>query len=275
MKSTNPKTIETETLKDALEDLYKELTRPAYLSPDPLQTLYQYPEPGDQEVVGLLAASLSYGQVAQILKSIEWVLDRLGPNPRSRLLAWSPAKVQALGQGFRHRWTDGDELGRFLIGIQDVLRKYGTLNACFLEGQDEKDHTVMPALTYLVHALNPSGEKTSLLSRPEGGSACKRLHMFLRWMVRHDQIDPGCWTGVLPARLLVPMDTHMHRISLGLRFTRRKQADAKTVEEVTRIFRKMAPHDPVRYDFALTRLGIRHDTDLEAFLAKNRKRRRV
>jgi uncharacterized protein (TIGR02757 family) len=104
------------------------------------------------------------------------------------------------------------------------------------------------------------GACNSLVPLPERGSACKRLHLFLRWMVRQDRVDPGGWSDVPAAKLVAPLDIHMHRISCHLGLTRRKQADARAALEVTRAFRQISPNDPVRYDFALSRLGIRRDS---------------
>ena len=100
------------------------------------------------------------------------------------------------------------------------------------------------------------GYRQCLLPSPESGSACKRLNLFLRWMVRSDAVDPGGWSGVSPAMLIVPLDTHMHRIAAKLGLTKRRAADFRAAREVTGAFRTIAPEDPVKYDFALTRLGI-------------------
>jgi uncharacterized protein (TIGR02757 family) len=107
-----------------------------------------------------------------------------------------------------------------------------------------------------------------LLPAPEAGSACKRLLMYLRWMARRDAVDPGPWQGVDPRLLVVPMDTHMYRVARALGFTRRRTAGMRAALETTAAFARFRPGDPVRYDFALTRLGIRRDTDLPAFLAE-------
>jgi len=131
---------------------------------------------------------------------------------------------------------------------------------------------LLPALGRFVDELCSAagGLDDHLLPRPERGSACKRLNLWLRWMVRRDAVDPGGWTGVSPAQLVVPLDVHMHRICRALGLTRREAADLRTAVEITDAFRSFAPDDPVRYDFALTRLGIRPgpEADLEAFLAK-------
>ena len=99
-----------------------------------------------------------------------------------------------------------------------------------------------------------------LVPIPEKGSAAKRLHLFMRWMIRKDAVDPGGWDDLSPSRLIVPVDVHMHRICTHLAFTQKKQANLKTAVEVTQCFRKIMPQDPVKYDFALTRIGIeQHD----------------
>lgn len=117
--------------------------------------------------------------------------------------------------------------------------------------------------------VNACGRAGHLLADPGKSSACKRSHLFLRWMVRKDRVDPGGWDSVSPACLVVPIDTHMYRIGSVLGFTRRKSADKMCALEITRGFRRLAPNDPVRYDFALTRFGIRQQfdmDDLNAFL---------
>jgi len=121
-----------------------------------------------------------------------------------------------------------------------------------------EDDTVIPALEGFAKAFFPSGSPF-LIPAPSKGSACKRLNLFLRWMVRQDEVDPGGWDLIPPSKLVVPLDTHMHRIGLLLSFTNRKQADLQTALEITDAFRKVAPHDPVKYDFVLTRLGIWSD----------------
>jgi uncharacterized protein (TIGR02757 family) len=130
------------------------------------------------------------------------------------------------------------------------------------------DDTILPALSALVSQLdifNPA-DKNSLLPSPIKGSACKRINLFLRWMIREDRVDPGGWKGVPPSKLIIPLDTHMHKICLEANITNRKQADMRTALEITRVFREIAPEDPTRYDFALTRLGIRKELNPELFL---------
>ena len=156
-----------------------------------------------------------------------------------------------------------------LWGVRRVQKKWGTLGACLTAHLTPGDETVVPALGSLVEEIAGGGVACGrLLCHPAAGSACKRLNLYLRWMVRRDDVDPGGWTGVSPARLVVPLDVHMHRIGRALGLTESRYANLRTALEMTAAFRRIAPEDPVRYDFALTRLGIRTDTDLEGFLAR-------
>ena len=142
------------------------------------------------------------------------------------------------------------------------------MEACFVSALRAKDENVVAALADFTDALriNPA-EPNFLLPYPARGSACKRLHLYLRWMVREDAVDPGGWEQVDPAVLMVPLDTHMHRLACRMGLSQRRQADARTVQEVTARFRQWAPQDPARYDFALSRLGIRREACTAEFLA--------
>jgi uncharacterized protein (TIGR02757 family) len=163
-------------------------------------------------------------------------------------------------------------MAALLIGMKGAVELYGSLQACFLNGMNETDDSVLPALSRFVGELAPAGDagKNSLLPQPKRGSSCKRLNLFLRWMVRRDDVDPGGWDEVGTARLVVPLDTHMHRIGRALNFTKRKQADMRTALEITETFRSIVPEDPVRYDFVLTRLGIRTELDMADFVERFR-----
>jgi uncharacterized protein (TIGR02757 family) len=164
---------------------------------------------------------------------------------------------------FKHRFASGKDLSRLLWGAKRVMERYGSLGDCFRAGFREDDDTILPAAGLLVEEIHPIEH---LLPLPARGSACKRLFLFLRWMIRRDDVDPGGWDWVSPAKLIVPLDVHMHRLSRELGLTRRNQADLRTAREVTAAFREISPEDPVRYDFALTRLGIGNDASLEEFL---------
>ncbi len=251
---------------EMLEDLYRKYNRREFIHPDPLEFLYNYGDPGDREVVGLVASSLAYGRVRQILRSVGKVLERM-PLPARFVTNTGPDELRRTFADFRHRFTTGEEMAALLAGAGKLIRACGSLEKCFVEGYRDSDDSTVPALTAFTGRLREAaGLESHLLPRPSAGSACKRLHLFLRWMVRSDAIDPGCWSGVPASKLVIPLDTHMIKICRALGLTGRRQASLKTAMEVTEAFKGFAPDDPAKYDFALTRLGIRRETDLEGFL---------
>lgn len=240
-----------------LENLYNRFNHRSFVHPDPLEFLYDYRDTGDREIAGLIASSLAYGRVTQILKSVGWVLEKTGKNPRDYLLNSVDSDIISDTRGFKHRFTTDDELASFLIGIRTVLKKYGSLGSCF-KGCYVDDNTVLPTLLAFIKELRSGDCKSynSLLPKPDGKCAYKRLNLYLRWMIRRDNVDPGGWDGLCPSMLIIPLDIHMYNISVYHELTSRKQADMKTALEVTASFRKIEPEDPVKYDFALTRENI-------------------
>jgi uncharacterized protein (TIGR02757 family) len=252
----------------ALEYQYRTFNRRRFVHPDPLELVHGFDDPADQEVAALVASSLAYGRVRQILRSAGWVLGKMGPQPSRFLRDATPPRLAETFAGFRHRFTSDDELMAMLAAARGAVRRHGSLEACFRRALGRGDQTVLPALRALVGELGGCGTLNSLLPDPARGSACKRLLLMLRWMVRRDEVDPGPWRGV-PARLLVvPLDTHMLRIARALGLTRRAAGDLRTALEVTRAFAAVSPDDPVRYDFSLTRLGIHPDARPCEFLAR-------
>jgi len=252
-----------------LEKTYKKYNRRVFVSPDPLQFLYDYDDIRDREIVGLIASTLAYGRVRQILQSIEKILERLGPSPSGFLKKNSLRSMEKIFSNFKHRFTTGEELSLLLIAVKRIIQQHGSLHQCFRSNIAEKDHTVIPALTAFVDAIRSQmcGLESHVLPSPGKGSACKRLNLFLRWMVRQDRVDPGGWDDIPSSKLVIPLDTHMYRIGCALGFTNRKQPNLKTALEITTGFRKFSPEDPVRYDFVLSRFGIREDLDIKSILA--------
>jgi uncharacterized protein (TIGR02757 family) len=253
---------------EIFDELYRMYHRREFVQPDPLQFLYDYPDVEDREIVALVAASLAYGRVGQILVSVRRVLEAMECRPRRFVTDRTPSRMaKALG-GFRHRFNTGPEVAALLAGLKKVLRRHGSLEACFMRGLRADDPTVLGGLETMAGELHQAtgGPWNHLLSDVGKGGACKRLHLMLRWLVRRDEVDPGGWSRVSPSRLLVPLDVHMHRLALAMGATRRRQANRRTAIEVTRAFDAIAPEDPVRYDFCLTRLGIRTEMPAREFL---------
>lgn len=252
--------MKNKDLKLKLDKLYQQYNKAEYIHPDPLEFLFAYPDTRDREIVGLVASALAYGQVSQILKSVAKILHAMGSSPYTYLMNASRSSLRKPFKGFVHRFATGQHISDLLFGVKMVIQQHGSLNQCFSQGLTEKDKNVLPAMDLFVQELlgwdNHPGH---LVARPEKGSACKRMNLFLRWMVRKDRVDPGGWEDIPPSKLIIPLDTHMRRISQKLRFTEKKQANLNTALEITERFKEISPEDPVKYDFTLTRFGIRDD----------------
>lgn len=258
------------SLHRALEGLYARYNRRAFADTDPVCHLYRYPDPLDREIAGLVASSLAFGGVRQIGGSIMRALAPMGASPRRYLLESGSGVLARDCSGFRHRWADDADLAALLEGARGAIERYRSLGECFLAGLERGADDVVPALERFAAVLVPGGcgAGASLMPDPGRRSACKRLNLYLRWMVRSDGVDPGGWNGVPVSKLVVPLDRHMHRFGLRLGLIDRRQADLRAARELTAAFAAMEPGDPVRYDFALTRLGIRRDDDRDSLIAR-------
>jgi uncharacterized protein (TIGR02757 family) len=225
---------------------------------DPVRFLYSFEAVADREIAALLASSMAYGRVASINAKVAECLRRL-PRPLGEAARQGDeSRLRACLAGFRHRFSTGEQIARLLAAAGRVACSDGSLGGALAAEIRPGESNVLPALQRWVRRLRDEagGGLGHLLADPASGSACKRLHLMLRWMVRRDAVDPGGWEGVGPERLLVPLDVHMHRLAERMGLTRRRTPDAKTALEVTAGFARWRPEDPVRYDFALTRLGI-------------------
>jgi len=257
-----------EQLRDVLEKLYAKYNHPGLIPPDPLQFLYKYSKPADREVVGLLSAELAYGRVEQIEKSLNDLFGRMGTNPYAFVRNFSEADCERL-KSFKHRFTSGQDISDLLQVLREVLEERGCIENYFLLGYRETDENIVPALSKFCDSLlercmmSNTGAVTKglryLLPNPTAGSACKRLNLFLRWMVRRDEVDPGLWSSIDKAKLIVPVDVHIARLCRILGLYERKTVSLATAVKITQSFAEIEPTDPVKYDFALSRIGILED----------------
>ena len=248
-------------LRAFLDGLYYVYQRRELINPDPLYFLYKYEDVRDREIAGLIASSLAYGRVAQIMKSVDRVLTCLTDEPYKFLV--NNDEPEIVPEGFKHRFTTSNDMNNLLRNVREILRKHGTLEEFLRECLRDSAGEIYSALDEFSARLSRNREAGSfpLVTAPRDGSACKRLFLFLKWMVRSDEVDPGGWKVIRPCDLTVPTDTHMHRISMKLGFTKRKNADLRCAIEITDGFREICPEDPARYDFVLTRFGIRSGLD--------------
>jgi len=247
--------------RETMERLYLKYNDRRFVATDPVEFVHRYESARDREIAALIASSLAFGNVKQIRASVARALGTLGPAPAERVTESSGSDLERDFRGFKHRWITGADMAALLDGARRAIGDHGSLGALFGSMLGRNDTDVASAAGRFARALRGAGGgyRQCLLPSPESGSACKRLNLFLRWMVRSDAVDPGGWRGVPPSMLLVPLDTHMHRFALGHGLTSRRAADLKAAREVTAAFREISPEDPVKYDFALTRLGMMRD----------------
>jgi uncharacterized protein (TIGR02757 family) len=236
------------------------------ISPDPLELVHRYERREDREVAGLIAAAFAYGRADIVVRNIGEVLAKMGRSPHA-YLAHRFGRAEALRRfaGFAHRLHKTPDLVALLERIASALSSHESLGALFEECYDSRDADIGPSLGRFVGALRgdatggrePAPASLSyLLTSPADGSACKRMNLFLRWMVRTSAPDFGLWRFVDPAKLVMPLDTHVHRICTFLGLNRRRSADWKTARLLTDGLARFSPEDPVRYDFAICRLGV-------------------
>jgi len=235
---------------------------------DPVEFPHRYRDPRDIEVVALVSASLAYGRADLFKPKLEWLFGRLGARPAKAVQALTVRDAEALLAGFVYRFNVPADLAVLLMGIGRALERHGSLEAHFLAAHAAAG-TWQGALAgfarglrafaperELVRRLGPTRGVHHLLPSAEAGAA-KRLNLYLRWMVRGpDAIDFGIWKGVSPARLVMPLDTHVMRLGQWLGLTTRKNLGWRAAEEITASLRRLDPDDPVRYDFALCHYGM-------------------
>jgi uncharacterized protein (TIGR02757 family) len=226
---------------------------------DPVGLVHAYRSPEDREVAGLVAALLAFGSVGVIRRSVSRVLAELGPSPAEAIASRDERSLARALSGFRHRVYGGAEVARLLSRAARLREAEGSVGQALADRLSRHDMQLRPALAELADALRgprPTRAMAHLVPDPRAGSACKRLLLYLRWMIRpSDGVDLGVF-DVPPRVLLVPLDTHVHRIARNLGLTQRATPTWSAAEEITEVFRRFDPDDPVRYDFALCHLGI-------------------
>jgi uncharacterized protein (TIGR02757 family) len=243
-------------LRPALDGLYDDFNRPDAAA-DPVQFVWRYGRAADREVVAFLAAGLAFGNVASIVRTLEGLLARLGPCPADYVLAFD-ARREAEGlSSFVYRWTRGENVVALLSILRQMLREAGSLEAFFAAGDDPASPDVGPGLeAFSARACAIDACAAYFFARPSRGGACKRLNLFLRWMVRQDRLDPGGWTSIPRARLVVPLDVHVIRVGRCLGLTPYASPGWRMASSITASLRQIDPSDPVKYDFALCHLGM-------------------
>lgn len=256
-------------MRESLERLRSSTDYPARVAEDPIAFPRRFKDPADIELAGWLAASLAYGRVPLFSAVLERLLALMDGKPRAYVEGFEPARELPRLEPVYYRMNTGADIACLLYMMREVVRKHGSVGALFAQGVRQEDEDVGPALDRFIGRIlaidttpiygsnrRPYG-LSQFLSAPSKGSACKRLNMFLRWMVRPaDGLDFGLWTFVPPNKLVVPLDTHVLRISRYLGLTKRKTGSWTTARAITRRLAEADPDDPLKYDFPLCHLGI-------------------
>jgi uncharacterized protein (TIGR02757 family) len=250
-------------LRDPLERLYREFDYSARVGRDAIRFPLRYADPRDREIVALLTACLAYGRVELFSRALEGVLAAMGPSPAAFVAGFDPARDAGRFAGFRYRFNRPRDVAAFCLAARQVLARHGSLEQCFLAGDPDPRGPIAPALEHFARAFldadlravfrggRPSRGYRHLFPLPSAGGPCKRLLLFLRWMVRRQPPDFGLWSRVSPARLLIPIDTHVENMSRAIGLTRRRSRNWRMAEEITARLAVLDPADPVKYDFAL------------------------
>ena len=275
------KTLSRTSLKPTLDRLYADYNH-ADSATDPIQIVRRFTRPDDREVVAFCAASLAFGRVASVLQSIErlmTVFAHRGDRPADFVRRFDPRRDAPAFKGLVHRWIRERDLVALVWILKQMLDRSATLEDFFLEGYDPAAGDVATALdSFSERAMaldltaaygrpTHSGQAPSTRSgqargvayffpRPSKGSACKRLNLFLRWMVRRDALDLGVWTRVSPSKLIVPLDTHVIRVGRCLQLTRYTSPGWAMARDITASLQRIDPADPIRYDFSICHLGM-------------------
>lgn len=256
------------SLKKTLDKFYREYNFKERLKHDPVEFPHRYSGAEDMEVAGFIASAFSYGRVELFKPVIEQILKPGGKRPSIFIKNFSLKKDSTYFKGINYRFNKSQDVICFIYLTSEILKQWGSIKN-LITNFYRRDHVnirfaLEGCMEYILHLntspvygrnLKPYG-LTQLLPSPKKGSACKRINLFLRWMIRDKDIDLGVWNSIPPSKLIIPLDTHIARIARCLVLTKRTSTDWKTAEEITESLKKFDPVDPVKYDFALCHHGI-------------------
>ena len=246
-----------EKARSLLTAIYPRYDR-RYLATDPIQFPHLYQDTKDQELVALLAALLAFGNAKAAIQSIRRWLAPLGPSPTETLKNKQLFNESDLPDG--HRWVRAGDILLLLKRLALLYKDHETLEDLFLKGISPEDPDIQNGLEQFSQKFqikNPSRGFQYFFPSPAKGSACKRLNLFLRWVVRpSDGIDLGLWKRISPSKLIVPVDIHVYRFAKTFRLTHTRTANWKMAKEVTVFLKKLDPDDPVKYDFSICHWGM-------------------
>ena len=245
-------------IKERLERLYSSFDFESAINRDPIRFPKRYKNPLDIEVVGIIASSFAYGKIACFCNFLEALFAIMGQNPADFLLSFNPSYLLKK-LSFKYRFSTNYDIVAFLFILKKLLQQTlsGSLEHYFqsndpLEGISTFVQSALKVDLKLIYSENikPHG-LLHFFPEPLKGSPCKRMNLFLRWMIRKKDVDLGLWKKCSPDKLIIPLDIHIWRVSKKLGFTKRNSKDIRTAMEITDYLRRIETEDPLKYDFVL------------------------
>lgn len=255
------------SLKRKLDYHYKYFNS-MQISPDPVEFLHKYSNPNDIEVTGLISSIFAYGNVKQIIQTLHKINDVMKWQPYNFVMQYNYKRDKGIFENIKHRFYTSSDIALFFYILNKVYTTYPNLKHLFLLYYFEQDENLKNSLScfsqnllsILFHSDYKAGVSQGIkfmFPDPFSGSACKRMNLFLRWMVRKDEIDFGLWNEIPKSKLVIPVDTHVAKICKSLSLTKQNVVSWKMAEEITNNLKKFDPIDPVKFDFAICHIGMR------------------
>ncbi len=252
------------SLKQKLDYHYKFFDS-SQISPDPLEFLHRYSNYHDIEISGILSSVFAYGNVKQIRNTLGKIHSVMDYKPYEFVMNFNIKKDKVKLDEVKHRFFSADDITKLFAALNKIYKVYGSLKYLFLLYYFEKEDSLKDTISFFSNHLTDlvsNGSKPThgikfMFPDPYKGSACKRINLFLRWMVRKDDLDFGLWYEIPTSKLIIPVDTHVAKICKRLRLTKQKNVSWKMAEEITERLKVFDPNDPVKYDFAICHIGMR------------------
>ncbi len=241
-----------ELTKQKLDSLVKQFETPEFINDDPVQFPHKYTLKQDIEISGFISAAFAYGNRKKIIENLNCIHHTIDSHPYDFVINFEIDRDVEFFRGFCYRFNKEEDILFLFNSFKKILKQYNSLEDAFLAGYSDKDKNIKNALINFVNLF----ENSRLIPNPQKGSACKRLNLFLKWMIREGPVDLGAWKSIPKSKLIIPIDVHVSRISRAWGLTQRKSDDWLTAEEITENLKQFDPDDPVKYDFAIFGSGV-------------------
>jgi uncharacterized protein (TIGR02757 family) len=244
-------------LKDFLDLKVNTYNKPNFIESDPILIPRAFTKKEDIEIAGFLAATIAWGQRVTIIKNAKKLMAAMDEAPHDFILNHQASDLQKL-EGFVHRTFNYSDLLFFMASLQNLYKSHGGLEQAFTRSNPATAEQALVDFRTLFFETPHLERSRKHVSNPQKNSSCKRLNMYLRWMVRQDQqgVDFGLWNKMQPSALSCPLDVHSGNVARKLGLLKRRPNDWKAVMELDAALRKLDAKDPVKYDFALFGLGV-------------------